>query len=347
MADVQKEMVAFDEKIRLKKFEENKELRDKRDIILTRLRDSKTLPSFEDFNQGSYAMGTGIIPADGDYDIDVGLKFNVKKADFPNPVSLKEKVASALVGHTELGTTIRRSCVTVAYKKDGEQAFHVDLAVYAWDDPESKSRRLFISKGKVGSADAERKWEESEPQKLVELVGEKFKADEQQQFLRLIRLMKRWKTERFALEGNAAPTGISLTAMALESLIPVVVHDGVSNKNSPDDRKALRAFVDRSIPKFSKVGQRADGSALYRLKVTLPVIPGNDLFSKMTDEQMTNFRDRLVELRAVLDSVEIEVDPVAACTMLQKQFGSEFPVPSKDETGARKGRAVVSGGVSA
>ncbi|RKH97813.1 nucleotidyltransferase [Corallococcus sp. AB030] len=145
MAKIQTQIEQFDSNIRLKRFDENKMLREKRDAILNRLREKfaalrkegKEIPSFDTFNQGSYQMGTGIQPADGDYDIDVGVRFNCASTKYPNPVTLKITVADALEGHTEIGTDIRRSCVTVYYKLNGEQAYHVDLAVYTYDNPES------------------------------------------------------------------------------------------------------------------------------------------------------------------------------------------------------------------
>src|SRR3954463_8170439 len=115
MADIQKQIVEFDKNIRLDwDTDEKKELHKKREIILGKLRDrfakmreeGQSVPTFAELNQGSYAMNTGIRPADGDYDIDVGLRFNCAKKDYPNPVDLKILVADALEGHTKLGTEI-------------------------------------------------------------------------------------------------------------------------------------------------------------------------------------------------------------------------------------------------
>lgn len=69
MADIQRQFQQFDEAIRLKRFNENATLREKREAVLTRLRDGLAakrrqghpVPTFEPFNQGSYQMGTGII----------------------------------------------------------------------------------------------------------------------------------------------------------------------------------------------------------------------------------------------------------------------------------------------
>ncbi len=357
MADVQSQIRQFDDKIRLKRFHENATLREKRDAILNKIRaafealrkEGKTVPTFEEFDQGSYEMGTGVQPADGDFDIDVGLRFNAKKANYPNPLTLKVLVADALDGHTELGTEVRRSCVTVKYKVEGEQGYHVDLAIYAWDDPARDARKLFLAKGKRGSGEKDRWWEESDPIGLMKCVDERFSdKDAEDQFLRVVRLLKRWKTEKFTTDGNNAPSGIGLTIAALQWYQPVVARDPLAKTTTWDDGKAMRAFVDALVANFRQVGTKAeDSTALYRLEVRLPVAPHKDIFEKMTDGQMTTFRERLIELRDVLDMVAREPDPVAACKLMQKEFGPEFPVPEKSDTGQRRGRAIASSGVSA
>lgn len=42
-------------------------------------------------------------------------------------MDLKEKIRDLLKNHTEYGAKIKKPCVTVTYKKDGEAAYHVDL----------------------------------------------------------------------------------------------------------------------------------------------------------------------------------------------------------------------------
>lgn len=356
MANIQKQITAFDETIRLKRYDENVELREKRDTILDRLRnqfkamrkEGKEVPTFSEFNQGSYQMGTGIQPAEGDYDIDVGLRFDVKKTKYPNPVDLKVLVADALEDHTELGTDVRRSCVTVKYKKEKKQAFHVDLAVYAYEDPEADEKKLFLAKGKRGSDAENRRWEESDPLGLIERIDKRFpNADDQAQFLRVIRLLKRWKTEKFDVDGNGAPTGIGITIAADALFAPVVVRDLVAKTQAPDDRKAMSDFIDATVNRFNQVAATPDGTPQYRLTMNLPVAPRNDIFEKMTDDQMTTFRERLIALRDALEAVRKEPDPIAACKRMQSEFGKNFPVPSKEETAEPRRRAVVSSGVSA
>ena len=74
MVNIQSEFISFHNKIKLS--DENSELREKRNILLDKLKKniSQDAASYTTFNQGSYAMGTGIKPDDGDFDIDVGLK---------------------------------------------------------------------------------------------------------------------------------------------------------------------------------------------------------------------------------------------------------------------------------
>ncbi|MCY1077818.1 nucleotidyltransferase domain-containing protein [Archangium lansingense] len=349
MANIQKQFVQFDETIRLKRFGENKMLREKRDAILDRLRAQKQIPSFDHINQGSYEMGTGIQPAEGnEYDIDVGLRFNRAKSEYPNPVDLKVLVEDALKNHTDLGARIRRSCVTVYYKLGGEQGYHVDLAIYTYDNPQSSSRRLFLAKGLRDADEQKRWWEESDPQGLGDWVEKRFSdGDKQEQFLRIIRALKRWKTEKFKTDGNNAPSGIGLTVAAGQWFQPQVTHDTFAHTTHCDDLKAMRLFVDVLLTRFTQVDWKQDGSPLYRLTVPVPVAPHKDIFEKMTTGQLTTFRERLVQLQEGLDKAAREPDPVVACELMSKHFGDKFPVPDKTHTGQRGGPAIATSGVSA
>lgn len=85
MPTLQTAFKQFHDTIKLSDMDENATLREKRDILLDKLKDkiSEDAASYTYFNQGSYAMHTGISPDDGDYDIDVGLRFDIDK-DGPN-----------------------------------------------------------------------------------------------------------------------------------------------------------------------------------------------------------------------------------------------------------------------
>lgn len=197
-------------------------LREKRDTVLERLKDrlvalrkeGSSVPRFEWFLQGSYQMGTGINPAEGHYDIDIGLCFACPRTQFKDPVELKTLVHRALNGHTR-EVAIRRSCVTVYYQRGGEPVYHVDLAIYTQEPKFFGGHDLFIAKGKLNSEESYRLWEPSNPQGLIRWVEKRFPdADDERQFLRVIRALKRWKGENFKADGASAPSGIMLTVAA-------------------------------------------------------------------------------------------------------------------------------------
>jgi hypothetical protein len=351
VASVQTQFDQFHEAIKLKRFEENLTLREKRDAVLGKL--LKELPAVfaahdEEYHQpkfrdqGSYEMGTGVKPLNGDYDIDQGVYFPLGTGDYPDPVVLKRRVRQALDGHTK-EVCIRRSCVTVFYQRAGEHLYHVDLAVYVdgSSDADGKAR---LAKGKENSNEAYRVWEVSDPQGLKDTIFTKFSGLERDQFRRVVRYLKRWRDFNFPADGNAAPLGIGLTVAAYDDLRPVIV-DRTAGK--ADDLAALRSLVGAVLDRFAWVWDADEQQLVRRLSVFLPVEPRGDLFARMTSKQMAAFEDKLKTLKGALDAASIEVDPVDACEALQLVFGEAFPVPQRVETAKRHAPAIVSSSSSA
>lgn len=346
MANVQKYFEEFHDNIKLKDTEENQELRDKRDIILNRLKNkiSSDAAKYEIFNQGSYAMGTGVKPTDDEYDIDVGIKFDINKDDYPDPVVVKKWVYEAVKDHTS-NVSMQRPCVTVTYLKDGEPEFHVDLAIYAANNSDGK---LYLAKGKLNSDDDKKKWEVSDPLELIKKIRDKYDdADDRKQFRRVIRYLKRWKNEKFSAEGNAAPNGIGLTVSAYNYFAISKQYDFTSNKYKYDDLNAIRNLVQSMINNFQPQYSFEDEKWVERLHINLPTEPGNDLFEKMTNKQMADFKTKLEDLKTALKDTQDEVDIHEACKILKDVFGEDFPVPPKDETGQKKSQAFISSSASA
>lgn len=353
MADVQKYFEQFHENIKLNRFDENETLREKRDAVLnkfkTKLKElfekkKEPVPSYDWFNQGSYEMGTGVKPLDSDYDIDVGLMFKVAIKDYSDPVEVKKWVYDSLDGHTKR-VEMRRPCVTVFYQKENEPIYHVDLAIYS-DKSCNSDGKDYLAKGKLNSAPEHRIWEEAHPKELTELIKDRFAGEDGNQFRRTIRYLKRWKDVKFASNGNAAPIGMAITVAAYYWFrVNKELVDPFQGKYKYNDLKALKQFVDSMLGNFSTVYY--DGDWVERLTVTLPVQPGSDLFSKMTNQQMKVFKEKLEGLSDVLQDAEDEVDPVEACKKLQKEFGDDFPVPEKSETAQKKAAAIVSSSSSA
>lgn len=322
MINLQKEFIDFHDEIKLD--DENATLREKRDILLKKLKDniSKDAASYTTFNQGSYSMGTGIIPEDEDYDIDVGIKFNINKDDYSDPLVPKKWVRDALTGHTK-SVDIRRSCVTVTYQKDGEAVFHVDFAVYAADNADGK---LYIAKGKEFSTTENKKWELTDPQGLIATIKGKLSGDDAAQFRRVIRYMKKWRTHQFSSNGNEAPTGISLTVLAYHFFSVTKQYDWSTQKNVYDDFSALDNMVKNIKNTFTLSWNSQDEKYYHVIATALPVEPGNNLFEKMTDKQMESFYQKIVTMSTKLDDVKTKEKKADACSILVNLFGADFPV---------------------
>ena len=326
---LQKHFEDFNNKIKMD-YNELAELAEKRDILINKLRDSGELPSFEQFNQGSYSMCTGIVPLDKDYDIDVGLRFKVSKDEY-KPLELKEKICDILKNHTDYGTKIKHPCVTVSYKKDGKLAYHVDLVVYAYEDKDNKESQMYLARGKEYSDEESKFWEETDPIELQNKIIDKYSDSKQRsQYRRIIRYMKRWKNISFNSGGDSEPPGIGITLLAYEKFIPEK-YDYLESEYKFDDLQALISFVGKVKDMFIFTGYSQNESKfLYRIEYDLPVTPYTNVFCNMTDIQMTGFKEKIDRLLEKLQAVEKEDDVVEQCSKLNKIFGEDFVVQSKE-----------------
>ena len=323
MANLQTAFKEFHDNIKLDN--ENEILREKRDILLRKLKDkiSDDAASYASFNQGSYAMYTGIKPDDDDFDIDVGLEFSIEKDDYPDPVKVKKWVKDALDGHTK-SVKIRRSCVTVQYQINSEPVYHVDFAIYAANNADGK---LYIAKGKENSGEEYRKWEESDPKGLMNCIAERFTdSDERAQFRRIIRYFKKWSNVTFSSDGNSAPTGIALTVLAYDRFEVYKTFDSIASTYAYDDFSALLDLVNSIESAFTLKYDSDSASFFHDISVSLPVEPYSDLLTKMTMNQKETFYNKLVDLSSKLSTVEEKTLLADKCTILQDIFGEDFPI---------------------
>ncbi|SEO90409.1 hypothetical protein SAMN04488134_11650 [Amphibacillus marinus] len=335
MADLKSQFNSFHDTIKLK--EETEVLSSKRDIIINRIKDKlpeNTDYSFEIFNQGSYAMHTGIKPLDSDYDIDVGLYFDMSKEDV-KPVESKNWIYNALKDHT-LDVKIKKACVTVTYAA----GYHVDVTVYSANNNDGK---VYLAKGKPTSNTADKYWDESNPKDLIKEIRDRYSdKEDRKQFRRIVRFLKRWKDNTFS-SVNGKPTGISLTSCAYHWLSIQKETDLFSGVTTYKDLDALICVVSIMISNFREELVLIDEEYTWvsRLKVELPVEPKPDLFEKMTSKQMETFKSKLETFLEALEEAKAATDPTDAAELLEKQFGSDFPIPSKSSTGKKAMAAAV------
>ncbi len=336
MPAVQKQFEDFHTAIKLDNDDEKAKLRDKREVLVDALSANlgEDVPAFETFNQGSYSMHTGVVPLDGNYDIDVGVVFDCNQSKYPDPVVLKKKVRDALdkYGRTVL---IRRPCVTVNYMRDSVPEYHVDLVLYTKRD----DGLLALGKGRENSAQEFRFWDEADPKKLTELICNAFTDDKDlAQYRRCIRYVKRWRDVQF--RNGGAPLSIALTIAAKQWFKPRFETSGKSA-----DLLALFDWVTAILNQFQDAV--TDEGYHERLKVYLPVTPGGDLMGRMTKQQMVTFQSKLKALQDALDEAYNEDLPEDGCKVLKKQFGDDFKVPEKAETAKAAVAPVISTGNSA
>lgn len=332
MALLKKEFAEFHDKIKLKNIDDNQPLRDKRNMLIDELRDwgkKNKKPSFVSFNQGSYDMKTGIKPInkEEDYDIDVGINYNIDIEDdeYEDPTTVKKWVVTAL-SKANRTVEVKEPCVRVQYYKKGEDLYHVDFAIYGnkyKDEEKEEVEYLALGRGKLHAKSENKYWEEAEPKRLKELLNDKFSDEEKSQFKRVICYFKRWKDNNFSSNGNARPTGIAMTAIAYEWFQPKIskTFDG---KTELKDLIAFKDLVNSAI------------NNNYGLDVTLPVLPNNNLFEKLKNSEAntTAYKENLQKLYDALKEADNEVDPHEAAKKVNKILGDDFPIPDKKDTAA-------------
>lgn len=352
MADVQTQFNEFHDKIKLEDSTIGAKLREKREIITQKIKDGikrrfedegESPPKMKTFNQGSYAIKTGIHPLTSDYDIDVGLLIAISTGDYSDPTTVKTWVLEALEGHTK-DVRMKEPCVTATYRENGEPAYHVDIATYA--DREANTSTLdALARGKQNAAKENRRWEDADPQELTKVLNERHSGNARAQYRRAIMCLKRWKDNKFADEGNQAPTGIALTLAAYNWFIPSGERQLDGDIKKPDDLDALCELTTKMLAEFQV---KFENGETYRvLKLELPVAPWNNVLDSMTSAQQNRFHSRLQTLNEALLEARETVDPHAACKKLEQQFGDDFPVPERQETAEKKAKAISSHSASA
>lgn len=336
-AYLQTEFEKFHDEIKLKDTEDNQKLREKRDLLIDELKayfrkkaeeeEIKRI-TFSSENQGSYSMGIGVKPLEGeDYDIDLMILFDISKDDY-SPVKIKEWVYEAL-DKSNRNVDYKKPCVRVQYHKDGDEYFHVDLALYANSNNDGKT---YLSKGKPISIQEEKVWEVAEPKQLKEIINNKYSdIDDRRQMKRVIRYLKRWKDFQFKASGNGRPLGIALTALAYNLFRPEINRNSFDSSVEPNDLLAFKNLVSSVIQQFNWLTNR--------ISVSLPVQPYNDLFERMTDKQHETLKEKLEDLKEALEVAEAEADPHDASKTLINILGDDFPEVAKDKSAQQRNLA--------
>jgi hypothetical protein len=331
MANVQRYFEQFHEKIRTD-YELNSTLREKKDIILNLLRKrlkEAERPSFDELLQGSYStpVRTGVRPiAKLEYDIDVGLRFSFRE-DAHSPTEVRKWVLQGVEGHTDRVEGMG-PCIRVGYA-DG---YHVDLVSYAtWTDSANREQFRLAHRSKG--------WRPADPPGLLEHIknarrpfeGTEDSGTKTDQLRRVVRCLKRWYDVAIPEESDAKPSGLAFLLHAIGSMSPTCAWDG-----TPDDRGALVSLA------------RQAAGVQGRIVLDKPTPEYEDVFGKLSDDEMADLKKRFGTMADVLDRAAREVDPVLACKALRQVFGDDFPVPEPEDTARKTGApAIVTSSTSA
>lgn len=327
MVYVQHHFDAFHRNIRINRAEGGI-LRQKREIVCNKLAvrlpqifeaAGEECPGFGFRDQGSYQMQTGTFPLNRDFDIDLGMYFEIDPDEY-HPVKLKRAVYEALRGHTK-DVRIRRPCVTVQYQHAGEPSYHVDIAIYS-DGSQSPDGMPRLALGKDRSGEDFCGWQVSDPLGLSSEVIGSYEGAELRQFRRVVRYLKRWKDVRFSPSGNEAPRGIALTVACHQHFAAESFQD-----DTPDDLEALRGVVNGILDSFILRSPSSRGGPSHDVAIMLPVEPYSDLCERMTPRHKTRFYEELLWLFEVLETVKRGRSEEKACRRLRRVFGAAFPLP--------------------
>lgn len=314
MAKLQKEFRALHDAIKLGTYDENESLRDKRDLLIDELKEKlkdEKVPgtdknlTFTKFDQGSYAMNTGIKPKNDDFDIDVGIIFDIANEEYDSH-KLKQLIFNKLNTQHNRTVEFNRPCITVKYA-DG---YHVDLVVYSDNDDD-----LHIAWGKEHSN--EKLWFKAEPKELTNWVADvSGECEESKQFRCCVRDLKKWKEIQFSSDGNSMPPSIGITIQARNSFIYKKDHD----------LAALIHIVESMISEFEDEFCWDSLENKKSIVTYLPVEPYKNVYYKMTLKHTDKYHGKLKTLLEALEGAREESSDHEASKILRKVFGNDFPL---------------------
>ena len=282
------------------------EIRDKRDKILKELSsDERVITSFSPIVLGSAKLLTGVKYENGNYDIDCGIRLNIKESERKNYSAKDCKDSIFKVMSRYRDPEYKTKCITAVYHSDGEPDFHIDFPVFAYD---SDLETYYLANGKANETVT---WEKSYPQELIEYLT--IKNDD---YRRIVRLLKVWNYYAFKNEKKDAKA--PSVALTLET------RDWFKNNIFSNDIDALLSISKR-------IKNRINGDSIFLANP----FTGENIFYKMDADSkcVSIFNEKLDFLISQLQSAK-NVSGTSiydTCTKLRKVF-PDFPAPEPEKT---------------
>ncbi len=310
MADCSAAFASFHQAISLTKTEK-RFLRSARSAITKKLiaffASRERCPKIEFKVQGSFSMGTIVRPLDGDFDIDIGiylLNYGNWQHNWPKPEAVSQWLVTALSGHTSLQPVNKRNCVRIHYKpRAGTKNFigyHVDLPIYIeYESFFGKYTRIGIT--------GEKQWNhKSDPIGFTKWFFEESQKNkgDVNQLTRLVKYIKAWKD--YSSNGTKFPSGMALTILMAKQYQP----------HKRDDVAFALTIKEAWAILYGFFGLET---------ITSPVVPHNNLLSRLTRNQKDNFQAALTRLKDLSGKAVNTENAIEAMECWQQCFGSRMP----------------------
>lgn len=297
--------IDYDDNKRLHQSDYDK-IREKRDLILNELaNDGRVITSFSSIVLGSTKLLTGVKYDDGNYDIDCGLRLNIKESERQNFSAKDCKDSIFEVMNKYRCPKYNTKCITAVYHIEREEKFHIDFSVFAYDDGKNT---YYLADGKANEGV---KWIKSYPEELIEYLT--MKNDD---YRRIVRLLKIWN--HYAFKNSKKHSKAPSVALTLETK-----NWFKSNVYNND--------LDTLLEIARRLSNRINGNNIY---LSNP-FTGENIFYKMNGEPecVLIFKEKLDYFISIIEEAKNTsyTSIYDTCVKLRKVF-PDFPLPELEKT---------------
>ena len=247
--------------------------------------------------QGSYAMGTTVLPINGEFDLDDGVYLqHLDERDsskWPRAETVHGWIVDAVDGHTTEQPIDKATCVRLRYAGQ----YHLDLPSYATLNGDY----LLAVKGDV-------QWKKTDPKAITDwFVGRVTKAHGEQ-LRRVVLYLKGWQDYQVGKRGKLA-NGLILTVLANNAFRADERDDVCLSKTA----EAIRSLV---TPFFNVIN---------------PVTPYDTLTDRLSDERKKRFQEAIADFANAAAKAVAQEKPSEASKLWHKQLGDRFPLLDEDD----------------